>query len=526
MSVAIPILVIIVLIVINGLFVAAEFAIIGSKKPRIDTLAAEGNRAAVRVGRVLKSAANKDRYVAAAQLGITLASIGLGMYGERSVAAWLYGPLEHYGRLGEAAAHTVGTIVAVTILTYFHVVLGEMVPKAMALQAPEKTAFRVSRPMQVFGRLFAPAIWLLNGTGTLLLKLFNIPAAGHGGVYSVNELEQLVEESFAEGQVAARQHEVFDNIFTFSERSVRQLMTPRVKVVGVPVELSGEALLSFADDKRYSRYPVYKGDLDHIVGVLHIKDVIHAWSRGENLSAENLSAERLMHRAPRVPEALAAERLLPSLKRLKVHMAVVMNEHGGTAGIITLEDVLEAVIGDVQDEFDDEEAEIQELEPGVLSLQGDVLIAQLNERYRTKLGSDTAETVAGLVVDELGRPPVVGDVATQGDVRFEVETVEGLAVTHLKVRLPASESEEGPLTKTPDLSSKASEDLLSDLLKDPDAATNGSADAAPILDEPAQDEAEQVDYEQAQEANNESEASAVSADESEKKVETSSEKRD
>lgn len=429
---ALPILVIVVLIVLNALFVAAEFAIVAVRRPRIEGLAEEGHATAQRLQRILSTPQRQDRYIAIAQLGITLASIGLGMYGESSVAGWLYGPLEHWGGLGVAAAHTIGTIVAVTLLTYLHVVFGEMIPKALALGSPEATAFRVWRPMQLMGTLFRPVVWLLDSIGTLILKLLRVPDPPAGGrVLSPKELELIVSESFEGGALAGEQQEFITNIFDFGERRVHQLMTPRPRVVGLGRSAPREELLQRVLEAKHSRLPVFEGDLDHIVGILHVKDLI----RQHTKHPEGFDLDALLRRAPRVPEGLPAETLLAAFKRLKVHMAVVMDEFGGTAGIITLEDLVEEVVGEVEDEFDEEGRAVRVLDDGVLLVRGDVLLDELHEHYDLHLYSDTDETVAGLLVTRLGRAPETGDRVELDEAVLSAERVEGLAVTCVRVEL-------------------------------------------------------------------------------------------
>ena len=439
-SVLVPIIVIIVLIILNGLFVAAEFAIVGARRTRVEKYVEEGNPAARYVQRILSTPENQDRYIAIAQLGITLASIGLGMYGEQSIAGWLYGPLERFGGLGYAASHTVGTIVAVSFLTYFHVVIGEMIPKALALQSPEKTSFRVSRPMRVMGTIFRPAVWALNGAGTLLMKAMRIPEPdANSRVYTPQELELIVGESSEAGALENEQQELIANIFDFSERDVGQLMTPRPRVVGLSVDSTEEDLVALIREGHHSRFPVYERDLDHIVGLLHIKDFIRQQMKPGGASFD-LNA--LVRRAPRVPEGMAAENLLESFRRLKIHMAVVMDEFGGTAGIVTLEDLLEEVVGEVQDEFDQETPPVQRIDDNTLLVRGDVLLDDLNEHHGFDLRSETSDTVAGLLLDELGRPPEVGDEATLEEVHLKAEEVEGLVIQNVRLTRIEKEVEE------------------------------------------------------------------------------------
>jgi CBS domain containing-hemolysin-like protein len=431
----IPIIVILVLVAINGLFVAAEFAIVGVRHSRISELAEEGLATAHTLKGILDKQENLDRYIAVAQLGITLASIGLGMYGERSVAAWLYGPLEHYGGLGYAASHLVGTIVAVSLLTYLHVVFGEMIPKALALQAPEGTSFKVATPMLVFSRLFYPAVFVLNTVSNALLRLLRIPISDPmGRLYSPQELELLVAESHESGSLGSEQRTLIQNIFDFGERIVQQVMIPRRRVVAIEVDSSPGVIWDLLKTEGYSRIPVYEGNLDTIVGIMHIKSFI----RQQVNSPKSFDLRDLLRKPLHVLEQMPAEEVLELLKRSKNHMAVVVDESGGTSGIVTLEDLLEEVVGPLGDEFDRDEPDIERLGNDSLRVSGEVLFEELNETYRTALRSEHAETIAGLVLEALGRPARVGDTVTVSGVELVVEGVEALAIKKVRVNLPSS----------------------------------------------------------------------------------------
>lgn len=429
-TVVTPIIVIAVLIALNGLFVAAEFAIIAARRPRLEQLVKEGYRSAQTVQNVVTSAVKQDRYIAVAQLGITLATIGLGMYGEPSIAGWLYGPLEHTLGVSEALAHTIGTIVAVTVMTYFHVVIGEMIPKALALQSPERTALGVIGPMRVTRGVFYPLVMILNFIATGFLKLLRIPVEGGGARYTAQELARIVNESFEGGALDDAEQVLIANIFDFGEREAYQVMTPRRRIKGLPVEATVEEVSALVGSSHHSRFPVFENDLDHIVGVLHVRDFIKQQSEG----AQAFNLRVLMRRAPRVPEGMPAERLLEAFKRLKVHLAVVMDEFGGTAGIVTMEDLLEEVVGEGAEESE-QPPRIEELGEGELRVQGSVPLEELNERYDLNLSSETAETVAGLVVDELTRPPQVGDEVETDGVRLRAEAIDGLAIETVAVQL-------------------------------------------------------------------------------------------
>ena len=440
-TVILPIIIILVLIGLNGLFVAAEFAIVASRRSRLQGLAKDGSSSAALAADIVADAEAQDRYIAVAQLGITLASVGLGMYGERSIAHWIEVPLHGVG-VPVALSHTVGLVIAVVILTYFHVVIGEMIPKALALTRPEPTTLRVMPAMRLFGLGLRPLIWFLTFIGNGLLRLLGVPVSGHGRAYSTSELEQLVDESAEAGVVARSQHELINNIFSFGERTANQIMTHRTKVIGLELGDPPKRVRELIEQNGPSRLPVFEGDLDRIVGILHVRDFIRAQAEG---SFTNLAS--LLRRAPRVPEHLNAETLLESFKRLKIHLAVVVNEYGGTAGVVTLEDLLEEVVGEIHDEYDTDEVEnndVTEIKAGELRVTGRALLAELNRQYHLELPTEASETVGGLVTDELGRAAKVGDGAAVAGVAFTVEEVSGLAVTRARLRFTPKEEPPKP----------------------------------------------------------------------------------
>ncbi len=436
MAFLVPAAVSAVLILINGLFVAAEFAIIGVRRTRIVQLAESGNRVAAGILRILESPVLQDRYISTAQLGITVASLGLGMYAEEAFAELLVGPLEHLGRLAEPAAHTVAAAFALTLLTSLHVVLGEQVPKSLALQSPEDTALRIADPMRMAQRLFGPAVWLLNGLAALVLRLLRIPLVeGHARLHSPEELEMIIEDSYRGGQIDAEEEAMLSKVFHFGEHRVNQVMTHRTRVEAFPLDVSEEQLLEELGRSNHSRFPIYQGDLDNVVGVLHLKDLV----RQQIHRPGEFDLRALLRRAPIVPEYAAVGPLLTSLRRLRLHMAVVIDEFGGTEGIVTLEDLVEEVVGEVQDEFDQELPPLRQVGPADYVLRGDLPLEELDEL--SPLGDDLPDvnSVGGLIVALLGSMPAVGDQATWRGMEFTVESVAGRAVRTARVRLPASE---------------------------------------------------------------------------------------
>jgi CBS domain containing-hemolysin-like protein len=436
-------LVILLLVLLNGLFVAAEFAIIGVRPSRMEQLAADGNKRAAHVLAILESNREQDRYIATAQLGITIASLGLGMYGEPQIAHFLEPLLERI--LGEAVTpallHTVSFVIGLSFVTYLHVVLGEMVPKSIALTGAERAVLWLSRPMDLAQTLLTPAVRVLNSIGNGILWLLRVPPAqGHARLHSPEELELIVSESAEGGLLNEEEEEMILNIFDFSDRQVGQVMTPRRKVQAIPYQMPLDELLTFVARSTFSRFPVYEGDLDHVVGILHLKDLVHQRLRGEG--AVNL--QDLLRPAPIVPENQPVEKLLTAFKRERMHMAVVVDEFGGMAGIVTLEDLIEEVVGEVRDEFDVEKEPLMKVAPGVLEVAGNFLLDDLVDHVYLGEEEDlpAVETVGGLIVTGLGRPPQLGDeLLYDGDVRFTVMDVDGRAVARARVEFPMLEED-------------------------------------------------------------------------------------
>lgn len=320
-----PILIILILILLNGLFVAAEFALVGVPRTRMESLAAEGHVTARLVLRILRDPRRQDRYIATAQLGITGASLGLGMYGEHVLAQWIAQALESFGASRWIAAHGVASVLAVAILTYFHIVLGEMVPKSLALLSAERTALWITPPIRWIQILLYPLVIGLNAIGNGVLRLMGIQrefSAAH--FHTPEELEYLVRESEAGGLLRAETGKVLRELFEFGELTAGEIMVPRVRVLGLPLDASAERIAAVVRSSRHTRYPVYQDDLDHIVGVIHIKDILRLALAGKTLKENGIRP------APYVPETAELDTVLKSMREARVQLAVVMDEHGGT----------------------------------------------------------------------------------------------------------------------------------------------------------------------------------------------------
>ncbi len=440
MEILVPFLIILLLILLNGLFVAAEFAIIGVRPSRVEQLAQEGNRTAIGIRTTLREPGKQDRYIATAQLGITLASLGLGMYGEPAIAHLLEGPLHDWFGLEGAIVHTISFLVALTFMTYLHVVIGEMVPKSIALQAAERTVIVLAAPMALMQSLFSVAITILNKIGLVVLKILRVPPPSKGSrLHTPDELELIVSESVAGGMLDAEEQQLIANIFDFADRRVGQVMTPRPRIEALPMNIAAPELMEQVANSSHSRFPVYEENLDNIIGILHLKDLVRWQMDGK----KPFNLRGMIRRAPVVPESLYVEALLASLKRLHLHMAIVIDEYGGTAGVVTMEDLVEEVVGEVRDEFDtEEEPPFTIVEPGHVISRGSVLLDVIEEQVPVGEHNYDIETIGGLVLAELSRPPQVGDEVTVNDVTYHVDAVEGLAIATLTIRFtPPAEAQ-------------------------------------------------------------------------------------
>ncbi|MCO5195866.1 MAG: hemolysin family protein [Anaerolineae bacterium] len=440
-----PLIVIIVLVLINGFFVSAEFAILGARASRMERLAADGDTNAGHVQGILESSEKQNSYLATAQLGITVVTLALAMYGEPRISHFLEPYLAQVFNveLSDELVHTLGYLISLGVLTYLHVVIGEMVPKSMALTNANELVLRLDPGMRILQKVFDWPIRFLNSIGTLLLRIFRIPpAGGHSRLYSAEEIEQLVSESTEGGLIAEEAEAMIRRIFDFSERTVGQLMTPRRKIQAVPTDIAYDELVNLVVESRHSRLPVYEHDLDHVVGTLYLKDLM----RQHVESGEPVPVTTLMRpEVPIVPEDFSAEEMLLRFKSDRLHLAMVLDEFGGMAGLVTLEDLVEEVVGEVRDEFDVENEPYVVIKPGVAEMSGDYLLAELLENVY--LGKEESlpevDTIGGLIVTLLGRPPQVGDVVPMGkEIVFTVIAVDGRAVSRAKVEYPALDSAE------------------------------------------------------------------------------------
>lgn len=439
-SIAFNLFVIIFLLFSNGFFVASEFAMVKVRKTRIEQLVKEGNFNAKIALEALK---DLDKFIAAVQLGVTISSIGLGWVGEGTLAR-IIEPIFSFlpGISQNIATHTVSVSAAFALITFLHVVIGELVPKSIALEYTEKTALVVARPMQVITTVFNPFIWLLNGFGNTLLKMFHIPHSHKGSlVHSTEELDMLVNASYDGGVLNETEKDMLHNVFKFSDLTAKQVMIPRTDMVCIPEDMSFEDLNSLAAESQYTRYPVYSEDIDHITGLIHVKDLYSLSIKNEERPIKSLLREVLL-----VPETITMDNLVLEFKKRKGQMAIVIDEFGGTSGLITLEDVLEEIFGEVQDEFDEEEeCDIKEIEPNRYIANAMMRLDELAEFFEIPeevIDDEDIDTIAGLVVKLLGKIATLGDSVQFENLTFNVKEIDGARITKLEIIRKPVEIEE------------------------------------------------------------------------------------
>jgi magnesium and cobalt exporter, CNNM family len=409
------------LILLNGYFVAAEYALVTARRTRIQELAQKGNRRARAVLRIL---ADPPRFIAAMQLGVTGASLAIGALGEQ-VLARVFDPL---------FASVIAFALAFLIITFLHVVVGELVPKGIALGYSDRVALAVSTPVRAFFVVFKPLIWFLQRSSEVALRALGLtPPGGEMEVYSEAELKMLLSRSTEEGELEAQEQEMLYKVFDFADKEVSAVMVPRPEVVALSIEMPPEEALAAVIDSPYTRYPVYRDSLDEIVGVLHVRDLFSALvDRG----IAGVQIEQLLRPAHIVPETKDLAALLTEFRRTNQHLAVVVDEYGELEGIVTLEDLLEEIVGEIEDEFDLPDESIERLEDGRVRVHGTFPIDDFNEQFGVSLPIEDYHTLGGFVFGMLGRAPEPGDEVEHEGIRFTVLTVEGSRIERLEIELP------------------------------------------------------------------------------------------
>ncbi len=388
----IKLVIVILLILITAFFVAAEFAIVRARRARLEAFSHSGNKRA-KNGLIILS--ELDAYLSACQLGITMASLGIGWLGE-PVVEHLLEPLFGFIPNSEAIAITISGFLAFLVITLIHVVFGELAPKSIAIQKAEKILMVTAKPLIWFSRISFPFIWLLNKSAGLVSRLFGFKPMGEGeDVHTEEELRLLLSESYQSGEINQSEYRYVNRIFDFDDRVAREIMVPRTEVVCLFLDRSLEENKAVMKDATYTRYPVAKEDKDHILGVVNIKELYYSSDRFE--SQEDPRIENHIRPIIHVHETIPIKQLLLIMQREREHMAILVDEYGGTSGIVTVEDILEEIVGEIRDEFDeDERAGIEQIAPGEYIVEGKTLITDINRRFFTKIENEDIDTIAGL----------------------------------------------------------------------------------------------------------------------------------
>jgi CBS domain containing-hemolysin-like protein len=407
-----------VLVLLNGYFVAAEYALVTVRRTRMHELEQQGNRRA-RV--VLGITAEPPRFIAAMQLGVTVPSLAIGALGEHALVE-LFDPV---------MATVIAVILALLLLTFFHVVVGELVPKGIALGYSEQAALLVAIPVRAFFWVFKPLIWFLQRSSEVTLRALGLePPGADGAVYSEAELKMLLERSTVEGELEEEEQEMLYKVFDFADKEAHDVMRPRPEVVSLSVDLPPEEALRAVLESPYTRYPVFRESPEHIIGILHLRDLLKAMiDRG----MADVDVESILRPPYFVPETKDIAALLTEFRRTNQHMAIVVDEYGDMEGIVTLEDVLEEIVGDIEDEFDLPDEAIERLDDRTIRISGTFPIDDFNEQFETSLPIEDYHTMGGYVFGLLGRAPEPGDEIEDSGLRFEVLEVEGTRIERLVV---------------------------------------------------------------------------------------------
>lgn len=426
-SAALPaVLITIILVLLNGFFVAAEYSFIRVRETQLDELAEQGSVLAKRARAI---SGQLDQYIAAAQLGVTLASLAIGWIGEPAVATLIAPAFGWLRDSAEALYHVLAFAIAFAVITYVHIVVGELAPKYLAIQRALRIALVCAVPLDLFYRIVRPFNWLVSQSANAIVRALGIKPHEALEAHSDEELKMLVAASAKQGVLQESERVIVGNALDFADTVVRQVMVPRTEIVAVPEDVDLSGLIAMARQTRFSRFPVYRDDLDHIVGVVHVKDLV-----GVDRTS-HATARDLMRRVPFIPETLRLDQALAEFKRQRAGLAIVIDEFGGTAGLVTLEDVIEQLVGPVTDEFDQGDVQrIREETPGTFVIDGLVALADLREKLGLALEDEPYDTVGGMVFGRLGRVANVGDSVDVEGFRFIVTAVDGRRVAQVRVQ--------------------------------------------------------------------------------------------
>lgn len=420
------------LVFLNGFFVASEFALVGVRKTRIDELAKKGNK---RAKLVQKALTDLESYISSTQLGITLASLALGWVGEPVLAHFIEPMFAAFlpETIAFYSAHSVSVAIAFTLITILHIVLGELAPKTIALQRAEATSLIVIAPLTFFTTVFRPFIWFLNGAGNFVVRLMGLTSVSEEGqAHTEGEIKMILAQSQEFGELEQSEVEMVYNVFKLADVPVNHIMVSKPDIIAFPESITIEEAITQIKEYPHSRYPLYKDAVDHIVGFAHIRDIYNA---GITKSHKDTFVQSgILRKILSVPETRKVDDVLLDMKRNHTHMAIVVDEYGDTVGMVTLEDVLESVVGDIEDEFDRPSNDIKKLKNGTYLIDGLVTIEEFEEKFKVKIKEKEFTTIGGWVFGQLGREPKIGDAIEINKMRLEVEALDGKRIKILRLK--------------------------------------------------------------------------------------------
>jgi CBS domain containing-hemolysin-like protein len=416
-----------ILIALTGFFVATEFAIVKIRSTRIDQLVSEGNKNAIAAKTVIS---NLDEYLSACQLGITITALGLGWLGEETIHGILH-PLFEQFQISESVASVLSISIAFALITFLHVVVGELAPKTMAIQKAEEITLLFSKPVILFYKLMYPIIKTLNGSARLLSGLFGFkPVSEHEIAHTEEELRMILSESYKSGEINQSEYKYVNNIFEFNDRIAKEIMVPRTEMVGFEKDLVIEEFISTATEENYTRYPIYEGDKDHIVGMINMKEILTDFVKKRNMNEPILKYSRPVIK---VMESMPIHDLLVKMQKERVHMAILVDEYGGTAGLVTVEDIIEEIVGDIRDEFDhDEVPDITKVNENKTIIDGKVLIEEVNDLFGLDIDDTDVDTISGWILTEKMEAKE-GDKIELGEYEIKILEMEGYHIKSLEI---------------------------------------------------------------------------------------------
>ena len=425
-----------VLVGINGVFVAAEFSLVKVRKTRLAELAENGSK---RAQNALDVASKLDAYLSACQLGITLASLGLGWLGEPAIASLIEPLFAKFAGWNTIYTDTIAVTIAFLLISFLHIVLGELVPKSLAIQKAEGIALGTAGFLKDFYLIFYPVIYALNSVANLVLRIWKIKPANEADLaHSEEELRMLVDASQRHGYLDKMEGKLLDNVFEFSDRIASEVMIPRQDMVCIFIQDSFEEVLEVLKKYGHTRYLLCDDDKDHVVGLVHMRDIFRLREQQGKKDITQIKRDILV-----VPEGMPISHLVQKMRSQRTHMAVVVDEFGGSAGLVTIEDMLEELVGEIYDEFEAEQPDIIKLDENEYLLNGRVLMEEVSELLEIQLEEETVSTIGGYVFSRLGRKPVKGDAVYFDGFNFEVMEVIGFRITKVKVMRKPQDSKSG-----------------------------------------------------------------------------------